>query len=142
MRMNKTAFLALLTSALLATSAYADSDGKRGPCDRQFDGPGFGIPNPEGLNSLPTHALGAIITGELDLDQMESRSSVEIDTRLEVTPHADSLVAEQLLQLLGLPGEEAAEIARRPLPESTEQLLPATDTKDGRGTPTGRRTNP
>ena len=46
MRMNKTAFLALLTSALLATSAYADSDGKRGPCDRQFDGPGFGMPHP------------------------------------------------------------------------------------------------
>jgi AcrR family transcriptional regulator len=36
---------------------------------------------------------------------------------------ADCLVAEQLLQLLGLPREEAAEIARRPLPRSSEQLL-------------------
>jgi AcrR family transcriptional regulator len=40
---------------------------------------------------------------------------------------ADCLVAEQLLQLLGLPREEAAEIARRPLPRSWEQLRPATD---------------
>jgi hypothetical protein len=40
---------------------------------------------------------------------------------------ADCLVAEQLLQLLGLPREEAAEIARRPLPQSSEQLLLATD---------------
>ena len=36
---------------------------------------------------------------------------------------ADSLVAEQLLRVLGLPREEAAEIARRPLPPSSEQLL-------------------
>jgi len=40
---------------------------------------------------------------------------------------AESLVAEQLLQLLGLPRAEAAEIARRPLPQSSEQLLLATD---------------
>jgi AcrR family transcriptional regulator len=44
---------------------------------------------------------------------------------------ADSLVAEQLLQLLGLPREEAAEIARRPLPESSEPPLRAEDSGAG-----------
>jgi AcrR family transcriptional regulator len=44
----------------------------------------------------------------------------------------DSLVAEQLLQLLGLPREEAAEIARRPLPTSAEERPPAADTDAGR----------
>jgi len=43
----------------------------------------------------------------------------------------DSRVAEQLLQLLGLPREEAAEIARRPLPESSEPLLGAEDSGAG-----------
>jgi AcrR family transcriptional regulator len=39
--------------------------------------------------------------------------------RLGVLPvDADSLVAQQLLELLGLPGDEAAEIARRPLPRA------------------------
>ena len=55
---------------------------------------------------------------------------------------ADSLVAEQLLQLLGLPREEAAEIARRPLPESSELLLPAAGTNDGQETFISRRTTP
>jgi hypothetical protein len=55
---------------------------------------------------------------------------------------ADSLVAEQLLQLLGLPREEAAEIARRPLPESSEQLLPAADLKASQELSNSRRTTP
>jgi AcrR family transcriptional regulator len=42
---------------------------------------------------------------------------------------ADSLVAQQLLHLLGLPRAEAAEIARRPLPQSLEQLLLTADPK-------------
>ena len=46
MRMNKTALLALLTSGLLAASAYADFDDKKGPRGRHFDGPGFGMPPP------------------------------------------------------------------------------------------------
>jgi AcrR family transcriptional regulator len=45
----------------------------------------------------------------------------------------DSLVAEQLLQLLGLPREEAAEIARRPLPASSEERPPAPDANADRG---------
>ena len=55
---------------------------------------------------------------------------------------ADSLVAEQLLQLLGLPREEAVEIARRPLPRSSEQLLHRADTNDEQESPTTRRTTP
>jgi AcrR family transcriptional regulator len=42
--------------------------------------------------------------------------------RLDVVPgDADSLVAQQLLELLGLPAGEAAEIARRPLPDLPKQ---------------------
>jgi hypothetical protein len=36
---------------------------------------------------------------------------------------ADSLVAEQLLELLGLPASEAAEIARRPLPDLDDDSI-------------------
>ena len=46
MRMNKTAVLALVTTGLLATSAYAGPGDRQGPRDRQFDGPGFGMPHP------------------------------------------------------------------------------------------------
>jgi AcrR family transcriptional regulator len=55
---------------------------------------------------------------------------------------AESRVAEQLLQLLGLPREEAAEIARRPLPQSSEQLLPAADPNAGQEPFISRRTTP
>jgi len=48
---------------------------------------------------------------------------------------ADSLVAEQVLQLLGLARQEAAEIARRPLPESSEQPLEARDPDAGGAPP-------
>lgn len=53
---------------------------------------------------------------------------------------ADCLVAEQLLQLLGLPREEAAEIARRPLPQSSEQLLSAADSNASQEISISRRT--
>jgi AcrR family transcriptional regulator len=54
---------------------------------------------------------------------------------------ADCLLAEQLLQLLGLPREEAAEIARRPLPQSSEQLLLDVDPNAGVASlSTGRKT--
>jgi AcrR family transcriptional regulator len=55
---------------------------------------------------------------------------------------ADCLVAEQLLQLLGVPREEAAEIARRPLPPSSEQPLPASDTNIDQEPFISRRTTP
>jgi hypothetical protein len=44
---------------------------------------------------------------------------------------ADCLVVAQLLQLLGLPREEAAEIARRPLPQLAEEPTPARETDAG-----------
>lgn len=44
--------------------------------------------------------------------------------------------------LLGLPREEAVEIARRPLPESSEQLLPTAGTKGGQEYFISRRTPP
>ena len=55
---------------------------------------------------------------------------------------ADSLVAEQLLQMLGLPREEAAEIARRPLPESAEQRLLAAGANAEQDLSISRRTMP
>jgi AcrR family transcriptional regulator len=55
---------------------------------------------------------------------------------------AECLVAEQLLQLLGLPRAEAAEIARRPLPRSSEQLLLAADPNAGQELFISRRTTP
>jgi len=51
----------------------------------------------------------------------------------------DCLVAEMLLQLLGLPREEAAEIARLPLPESSEQPLPVSYEDGDVVAPGGRR---
>lgn len=41
---------------------------------------------------------------------------------------ADCLLAEQLLQLLGLPRDEAAEVARRPLPELADEAPAAGQT--------------
>ncbi|MBT8066686.1 MAG: Spy/CpxP family protein refolding chaperone [Gammaproteobacteria bacterium] len=58
MRMNKTALLALLTSGLLATSAYADFDGEKGPRGRNFDGPGFGMPHPGMMTGRMAERLG------------------------------------------------------------------------------------
>lgn len=68
MKMNKVVLLALVSSAVLATGAYADFDGKKGQRDRSFGGPGFGMPHP------------GMITGRmadhLDLDDAQ-RESVE-----------------------------------------------------------------
>ena len=70
MRTNKTVILALLTSALLATSAYADSDGRKGPRDRQFDGPGVGMPHPAMMTGRMAERLG------LDEAQRESVENI------------------------------------------------------------------
>ena len=66
MRMNKTALLALLTSSLLAASAYADVDDKKGPRGERFDGPGFGMPHPGMM-------MGRIAE-RLDLDEAQRES--------------------------------------------------------------------
>jgi Spy/CpxP family protein refolding chaperone len=56
--MNRTALLALLTSGLLATSAYAEVDDKKGPRGRHFDGPGFGMPQPGMMIGRMAERLG------------------------------------------------------------------------------------
>ena len=66
MRMRKTALLALLTSGLLAASAYADFDDKKGPRGRHFDGPGFGMPS--------TGMMMGRIAEHLDLDEAQRES--------------------------------------------------------------------
>jgi Spy/CpxP family protein refolding chaperone len=64
--MNKTALLALLTSSLLAASAHADFDDRKGPRGERFDGPGFGMPHPGMM-------MGRIAE-RLDLDEAQRES--------------------------------------------------------------------
>ena len=66
MRMNKTALLALVASSLLAASAYADVDDKKGPRGERFDGPGFGMPHPGMM-------MGRVAE-RLDLDEAQRES--------------------------------------------------------------------
>lgn len=68
MRMNKTAWLAVVTTALLSTSAYADSErGRPGP-GGHFGGPDFGMHAPEMMiERMAEH---------LDLDDVQ-RDSLE-----------------------------------------------------------------
>jgi len=68
MKRNKLVLLALVSSAVLATGAYADFDGKKGRGDRQFGGPGFGMPNPNMITGR--------LAEKLDLDDTQ-RDSVE-----------------------------------------------------------------
>ena len=87
--------------------------------------------------------VSGVVFGAMHVRRSEPSSGEFSDLLPDSLPDdADSLVAEQLLQLLGLPREEAAEIASRLRLESTEQLLPATGTNDGQQTLTGRRTIP
>ena len=68
--------------------------------------------------------VAGVVFGAMHVRRSEASTGAFSDLWPDSFPDdADSLVAEQLLQLLGLPREEAAEIARRPLPESSEQLL-------------------
>ena len=46
MKRNRAVLLAVVSSAVLATAAYAHFDGNKGPHDRHFGGPGFGMPEP------------------------------------------------------------------------------------------------
>jgi hypothetical protein len=87
--------------------------------------------------------VSGVVFGAMHVRRSEASPGAFSDLLPDSLPDdADSLVAEQLLQLLGLPREEAAEIARRPLPESTEQLLPATDPDDGQEPFSRRSTTP
>jgi len=103
MKMNKTALLALVSSALLATSVYADFDGRKGQRGRHFDGPGFGMP-------LPGMMIGRMAE-HLDLDdaQRESvRNTIEA-ARPEIEALRDQMRANrEALQALDVnnPGYE------------------------------------
>ncbi len=66
MKINRTVLLALVSSALLATGAYAHFDGDKGQRGRHFDGPGFGMP-------MPGMMLGRI-ADHLDLDDVQRES--------------------------------------------------------------------
>ena len=85
--------------------------------------------------------IAGIVFGAMHVRRSEASPGAFSDLWPDSFPDdADSLVAEQLLQLLGLPREEAAAIARRPLPESSEQLLLAASAEQelsisGRTTP-------
>jgi AcrR family transcriptional regulator len=87
--------------------------------------------------------VGGVVFGAMHVGRSETTAGTYLDFLPDSLPDgADSLVAEQLLQLLGLPQDEAAEIARRPLPESSEQLLLAASANAGRESSSSRRTMP
>jgi AcrR family transcriptional regulator len=72
--------------------------------------------------------VAGVVFGAMHVRRSGASQGTFSDLLPEALPEdADSLVAEQLLQLLGLPRDEAAEIARRPLPESSERLLLAAE---------------
>jgi len=68
MKMNKVVLLVLVSSAALATVAFADFDGKKGQRDRSFGGPGFGM--------LQSGMISERMAERLDLDDVQ-RESVE-----------------------------------------------------------------
>jgi len=106
MRINKTAMLALLTSGLLATSAYADSDGKRGPRGQGFDGPGFGMP--------PIGMMAGRMAEHLDLDevQRESVDNIVSAAKPEIKALRESARANrEALRALGPSDPEVQNIA-------------------------------
>ena len=94
MRMNKTALLALLMSGLLATSAYADFDGKKGPRDRHFNGPGFGMPNPDMISERMAERLGLNEAQRESVDNIMSAAKPEIKAlREKAKANRDALKA-------------------------------------------------
>jgi AcrR family transcriptional regulator len=84
-------------------------------------------------NEATTLAVVAgVVFGAMHVRRSEASSGTFSELLPDSLPEdADSLVAEQLLQLLGLTPKEAAEIARRPLPRSSEQLLLAAERHAG-----------
>jgi AcrR family transcriptional regulator len=87
--------------------------------------------------------ISGVVFGAMHVRRSEASPGAFSDLLPDSLPDdADSLVAEQLLQLLGLSREEAAEIARRPLPKSSEQLLLAADANAERESLISRRTRP
>lgn len=83
MKTYKTALLALLTSGLLATSVYADSNDRKGPRDRQFGGPGFGLPHAAMISDRMAERLGLDETQRERVDNIMSAASPEMEALRE-----------------------------------------------------------
>ena len=83
MKINKTALLALVTSSLLATSVYANFDGKNGPRDRHGDGPGFGLPHLAMMTERLAEHLGLDETQRDSVDNIMSAAKPEIESLRE-----------------------------------------------------------
>lgn len=83
MKINKTALLALVTSSLLATSVYANFDGKNGPRDRHDDGPGFGLPHLGMMTERLAERLGLDEAQRDSVDNIMSAAKPEIEALRE-----------------------------------------------------------
>ena len=106
MRMNKTALLALLTSGLLAASAYAESDDTKGPRGRHFDGPGFGMPHPGMMMGRMAERL------DLDDAQRESVDNIMNAAKPEIKALRERAKANHdALRALGAGDPEVQNIA-------------------------------
>lgn len=83
MRMNKTALLAVVATALLAGSAYADGErGRPGP-DRHFGGPGFGMHAPEMMIERMAEHLDLDDVQRDSLDNIMSAAKPELEALRE-----------------------------------------------------------
>ena len=106
MRMNKTALLALVASSLLAASAFADVDDKKGPRGERFDGPGFGMPHPGMMMGRIAERL------DLDEAQRESVDNIMSAAKPEIKALRDRAKANhEALKALGAGDPEVQNIA-------------------------------
>lgn len=106
MKVNKYVLLALVSSAVLATGAYADFDGKKGRGDRQFGGPGFGMPNPGMISERMADRL------DLDDTQRESVESIMSAAKPEIKALREQLRANHdALKTLSVDDPEVQNIA-------------------------------
>lgn len=106
MTMNKAALLALISSALLAGSAYASDEGRKGAHGRHFNGPGFGMPQPGLMIQRMADRL------ELDDDQRQSVQNIMSAARPEIEALREQLRANhEALQSLGPDDPELQNIA-------------------------------
>ncbi|MDH3621178.1 MAG: Spy/CpxP family protein refolding chaperone [Gammaproteobacteria bacterium] len=106
MNSSKAAFLALVSTAMLSASAFAcDGEGRRGP-DRQFGGPGFGIPAPGMIMGRMADRL------DLDDTQRESVKNIMESAKPELQALREKLRANHdALKALEANDPEAQNIA-------------------------------
>jgi len=106
MKRKKLVLLALVSTAVLATGAYADFDGKKGRSDRQFGGMGFGMPNPGMISERMADRL------ELDETQHESVKNIMSAAKPEIKALREQLRANRdALKTLGANDAEVQNIA-------------------------------